>query len=870
MQHGNSTISKLPLLICLISQIWSLQSRFTPYSIIESFTEENIWLEPGVNQGAFLPYEIPKLHTEADHFQPYNLDQIEDGTYWNTDLPPQHGPSSNKLINPLAEEHLGVCGTTLLMDRSTISSYYDFHDPVKGCLHTHQRIHQRHHQDGSNLLHDSCYVKKSQSGMMTVQHEASVSGTEGSQKRSSEHLDNNEASLPSNDMVHETNFNYWDNLLNLYLNDIFARIPISSTENNLFGRASPRIISYTQDFLQDIQPYGHTRLPAASDGNTDTPGRDSRTYMDWAHVVGNVGAFHTPSNVLDKGSSVIHQTQSSNPRKKISIEEEVNNKLKDGSTILVDNSTHIGSLGDKTHPRKKLRMKKNLEKFQGVIEEYISGPVLPTSVTKNIAKFTGTKKHQHFSSITDNSRQISKDVFITSMREGNQVKEDKKQPGQSTLIMLKDIGDFYAANSLVFAHKVPIWFKLLRDDMMEISGQEESLRKAIQRAIECAHWWVTMSLFGLVSTNSNPEVDGSSLEEMLDCAWQLIQSIFDQWRYMRVKNMEPQMSCEVGDHWIEPQFLFGYLSKLQKFSTMSLKILKSIAARYNKEPNTSKIHMNNIRSLQDKLKMLYNKDMMAIKGGFYSRGSIGNLEFEEQRFHSGHRNCPWSLKSSNRARIVECRSISRAAKFLSPVGIDLCQKVHTFFVDLIIELIRNYKISNKIYPYPLLQIHLPDTVFENLKDQHESNMKTIVKAVSIAEYRVTVGFIGMLRSLYEKCSTEVQLNTIIGSGWDFLKTEFSKWKLLSFEEGTHSSFFTHSKRLSQEEKSYLDPKRTFQGLCKQTQDLSDTPLSLMYLKMLLRSWFDGASDPHVREALGDSIILKIRSCISCLELLKNP
>ncbi|KAH9814900.1 hypothetical protein DFH28DRAFT_969747 [Melampsora americana] len=753
------------------------------------------------------------------------------------------------------------------MDTSPALSHHTSRDPLQEGIQIHQRIYKINHEDGLNLDQHSFFGQESQSGISPSQMEPPSFGRAGNQERIFGHTHKHEATFPSIAIKHAVNAKHWDHDLDSYTDDILSTIPLSIHEYELLGWAPPTLDVPQNDVLQKHQFHGQEELARTPDKNDCTYDRRESADPKRTGEGDNMEAFDTVQE------SPKHQEKLSEGSKRLSIRHEDYDGITNTNDLIVDNSKRIENPKKKTSSRNKQTNKPKVKQSQGLMGKYIREVLPPISMTQTFDISTKTEKNQHAGFIAESSRTILEDVTIPTNTKKPRVKDDMT-PFETTVTMLKDIGEFYVSNSPMFAYAIPIWFKTLRDDMMKISGQEETLGRGVHKVIQSAHQWCTPSFFGLISIHNSPGLDESSMERILEHVWKLLKAIFDQWRYMEVKDMTLQIPAGVAkpNDWLEPRFLFGYFSKLHRFQDMSLQILKSILMRCQDVQNTLNINFDDIGALRKRVKSLYNKDMMFIQGGLYSRASIGNLEFDEMKSFSGHRKFPWTRKYSDRHKINACRSLSKAAKFLSPVGLELCQKIHKFFVELIIDLLNKYKFSNELGQYSRQQIHLHQTGVLEDRENHESNMETIVKAMSIAEYRITVGFMGMIRSLYEKCSTEPQMTSILDSGLEYLQKEFSKWKLLNFERGTNSIFDIHLKTSIQETKKkglLLDPRRSFKTLCMQTKDPSNTPILLKYLRMLLRSWFDTASDPYIQEALGFNFREKMRKSYSCLDLLED-
>ncbi|EGG09931.1 uncharacterized protein MELLADRAFT_60881 [Melampsora larici-populina 98AG31] len=863
-----------------------ISNPLTPSSNMETLLKENF-------QETYPFY--PALHTNSNHHQIFNDDWSQGGTHWNTN---PYGLASHQTINTPVEEDFealvppetwhslqkdvmcvhqnhGFHQTTLPPDRSTISSNYNFNPTPPSGPCTPQNIFEFCHEDGLQQHQNQYFGQVSHLGMREPNSDQPRAILERNQKKTSDLSHISQTSLERIGKDCEEDSTYWGNLFNPDIHDMISSMPLSSNECDLLGLASPRISSPTQHMIQQSQLPGQEGISRSSDEDINTVQRIRSTDPHGRSQGDTAGAFDTSYLLADQASPSIHHKELSKGRKRLLSGEKSPDKVTKRAKSLVDNSIEIEALERTAIPRQDQNTNPEV---QGVMNNCIGETFSSLSGMHNCDIPVGPGNNQDLIGGPDTLDEVSKHSNVPLIQKKNAMTNKFNFPGPSTVRMLKDIGAFHVANSPRFAFEVPNWFRNLRDDMMKVSGQEESMGKDIHKAIEGVHWWLTMSIFGLISIHCDPGLDSSSLDTILDHAWKAIQAIFDQWRYFGVEEMKFQYAPRVyerkQDDLLEPLSLFRYFVRLNKFPEMTTRILQSIIVRYNKDTNTPIVNITKVGQLQNKVKSLYNKDIMFIQGGLYSRASIGNLEFEGTKFHNGYKRNPWVPKSLDKKHIGAYRSISRAAKFLSPAGTKLCQRIHSFFVELIEELLNKYKSNNELHSYSTLQIHLDPTVVSELIDRaHESNMETIVKAVSVAEYRITVGFIGVIRSIYEQALTEAQLNILIESGWQFLQKEFSNWKLLSFEEGKSSIFFTSSKTTLQRrisEKSCMDPNKSFEFLCKVTKNLANYPIPLTYFNMLMRSWFQEDSHEQLKKIIGKAFSEKMRTFNSFIELLGKP
>lgn len=136
-------------------------------------------------------------------------------------------------------------------------------------------------------------------------------------------------------------------------------------------------------------------------------------------------------------------------------------------------------------------------------------------------------------------------------------------------------------------------------------------------------------------------------------------------------------------------------------------------------------------------------------GGFFSRQDIKNIAFPGIKF-SGE----YGGESSKQKSLPEwhktCMVLSHSAQFHSPMGFPLCQEVHSFFVSLVDHLLSSYKNTYGCdvsqagkYPQDISECSL-------IVNPHQITLNKVLKAISMAEYRLTVVFIGLMRVFLPK------------------------------------------------------------------------------------------------------------------------
>ncbi|EGG09781.1 uncharacterized protein MELLADRAFT_103871 [Melampsora larici-populina 98AG31] len=873
----------------MLPPAWALQARPTPSDKTDSLIEGKLWLNSGLYQEN--PALCPGLGTDQQNSPLHDVDWSQEMKNWCTDDLYSHGSATQQLTNSWFEEQLDVpvlpmtwptyhqnensylgkrSGSHVAspMDTGTISSHDGSNYAFKDDPHGHQNLYKPTNLDGFEHHQTLSLGPESQvpPRMIGLQSGPLTSGLNQYQETNSHPMKNYEGVLPSTDMAQGTPSIEWDHLGYPSLNYLPPRVPHSGAGSNLSGLTSPRTYTPSSEIFQYTQCPLQDHITRQLDMDMEKLNRHRNTYTTTGSQAETSGKIYTTTAVLDSFKPVITQIESLKGKKRLSGKEGDTYMVTKGGHSAIDQNREIGSLETITHPRKKQTKKQEVRQSQGVLD--ISKPSPSMSVAQNFNLYVGTRKNQNPISTPDTPGSVSKGIKEAP-------EEESMKRRESMLMMLRDIGAFHVANSPALSYTFPTWFKILREDMIGISGQDEMLQKAVHQAIECADQWIAKAFFGLILLKYKPESTKISLEEMVQRGFQFMQTVFDQWRHMEIKSMKGQTGTtrtETSDH-LDPSYMFRYFSKLIKARSMTLKVLDSIVVRWNRETkNIFVMPAVDRKKLYDEVKSLYDKDMMFIRGGLYSRAGFGNLEYEEINFQSGLRKHPLAPKSSERRKIEECRSLSKSARFLSPVGIEMCQKVHVFFVDLIIDLLKNYKISNQLDSYSTEQLHLPNNVAPKPIDENELIMETIVKAASIAEYRITVGFIGMIRLVYENRLKETQLNILIENGWEFLQKQFSKWKDLNFEEGGNLIFSKGSKLISWDERTGrlgIDPRNSFQALCIQSKSPANTPISMRYLTALLKSWFKDPSDSELKNSLGQ--LFKWKLCCSrfCLKFIQD-
>ncbi|EGG01016.1 uncharacterized protein MELLADRAFT_67300 [Melampsora larici-populina 98AG31] len=433
-----------------------------------------------------------------------------------------------------------------------------------------------------------------------------------------------------------------------------------------------------------------------------------------------------------------------------------------------------------------------------------------------------------------------------------------QRQSKEALVMLQNIGAFYVNNSPSLCISTTIWFEELKSDMIKNNSSENSVVKAVEHAMRLAHLEITMCFFGLMQIFAAKTVDQSSLGIMMQEGWRFIKDEFETWRDLdltrngleSIQNLQitkdphiPHKKLGVTASWEgfyvrgngkRPLSSFEYLSSLTQFTNIQFKFFRVLIDKWNQHQTVLKLGRQALGHSYSEIQTFRNLHVKYIHGGFYSRAGIGNLVFSGvklSRDNGVSSNEPQAVKTGHQI----CLRFSQCAQFHSPVGFDMCQDVHIFFVSLIEHLLSSYK---SVYDCDTSAAgkHIRSrTKHLSSSDQHQGNVQNIVKAVSMAQYRLTVAFMGLVRALYSKDVQDHTLQILLASAWDFLKGIFSRWRDFKFDQDLHTLFKVRSSNEDRMATNWEDPHRLFNALWKH-KDIARYPLQILGLKTLFQAW----------------------------------
>ncbi|EGF99869.1 uncharacterized protein MELLADRAFT_112321 [Melampsora larici-populina 98AG31] len=427
------------------------------------------------------------------------------------------------------------------------------------------------------------------------------------------------------------------------------------------------------------------------------------------------------------------------------------------------------------------------------------------------------------------------------------------------LPVLQRIGAYFVNTSPGLCYETTQWFEKLEKDMLENNNWDQSKAKLIYQAIKISHLKVTMCFLGLIAVFANSGGDEFSLDILLKEGWNLIKLNFEKWRPLNITDLNNSHIKTVTDFdstinfrkkkydWSNPEFRFHHLCHLKEPRKLTLDPVHHLILEWDKQRTTSQIFVTKFAWYHSQIQKFHDTYVKQRHGGFYGRGDIRNIAFKGVKVTG--RYVTEAPEPANITHWYEiCKSLSSSAQFHSPVGMALCQEVHSFFVSLIDNLLECYKGS---YQGDVSSdgkaLWEEDKELSDIKP-HKMIFERIVKAISVAEYRVSVIFIGLVRALYQKEQSEHTFQLILKSAWEFLEGIFTKWKDFQFDQKLHE-FFNGKVSISENSVvDYSDPEQLFHELLTY-QDPSVFCMPIHCAQSLLKSWnnhlaYLQKSDPH--------------------------
>ncbi|KAH9810546.1 hypothetical protein DFH28DRAFT_1033867 [Melampsora americana] len=475
-------------------------------------------------------------------------------------------------------------------------------------------------------------------------------------------------------------------------------------------------------------------------------------------------------------------------------------------------------------------------------------------------------------SLSDSEMDVNQRVLPSSVKE----LQTHGTPIRKIIPILQKTGVFYVNNSQSLAYKTTDWFDRLKNSIIKQNNCVGPQVNQVDQAIKFAHQKVTMCFIGLIVIFANQGGDQVSLEALIQEGWNFIQSEFGILEYLDLNfqkidkkgNRDPKCKNRIAqlknrlqtrERFYTSLSWFRYLSNMRKHKRIRAEVLYFLVSRWDQNRTTSKIEVKYLTTHQSKIQEFHDSYVKYNHGGFYSRQDIKNIAFPGIKFFGESGGEP-----SKRRLLPEwyrtCMKLSHSAQFHSPIGFALCQEVHTFFVSLVDHLLSSYK---DIYGCDVSSAEYPQekSIHSLISDPHQININKILKAISMAEYRLTVVFIGLVRVSYQNELQEDTLQILLKRAWEFLKGIFSKWKEFQFDQDFTRLFGERHQKMIYMTKTerraidWTDPCQLFIALW-QHQDILRYPMPPHGLHSLLDSWNHGLENSPIIQTNDPKIKIK--------------
>ncbi|EGG10829.1 uncharacterized protein MELLADRAFT_102994 [Melampsora larici-populina 98AG31] len=462
---------------------------------------------------------------------------------------------------------------------------------------------------------------------------------------------------------------------------------------------------------------------------------------------------------------------------------------------------------------------------------------IPPDTTTSIPKSSTNMEKDH-SMITENKLEPRHSASVIGFKfaEKSPITGFSRARSNRLVLALQRIGEFLVNSSSALCYETTIWFENLRQEMIKNNyDQEESAVDLIDLAIKLSHLKITMGFLGLIGVFANNGGNQYSLEMLLKEAWEFIKLHFEQWRNLNVNDKNENQAKRKDfnqDDWKDPILWFHYLSRLEQHSDLAVDSMYHLMDKWDDQRTTSRINAKPLLWYCSEIKTFHDSHLKHIHGGFYGRGEIRNIAFKGVKLSGKYAASPGASKEGSWYKIY--KFLSYSAQFHSSVGFDMCQEVHTFFVSLLEHMTKFQKgILNDDITYAVKRPRAKKV--SSYRNPADENVEKIVKVISMAEYRVTVGFIGLVRVLYQNELPVVTLSLVLKSAWEFLKGIFSKWMDFQFEKNLSLNLNRQSLIQHRITLDYTNSNDLFNVLW-QFQDVLHNPVPVHCLPSLFQCW----------------------------------
>ncbi|KAH9811246.1 hypothetical protein DFH28DRAFT_464390 [Melampsora americana] len=449
-----------------------------------------------------------------------------------------------------------------------------------------------------------------------------------------------------------------------------------------------------------------------------------------------------------------------------------------------------------------------------------------------------------------------------------EIRAAKGKPGRRTKQMLWKIGSFRVNNTPILCYEIPLWFQRLGENIKKNLPPNHIAIEMVPQAIHSAELYITTTFLGILSIHYNQVETTYSQEEVLKDGWEFLKIFFSSWERLHFQdnNVQQEIVQDKGKEFLDPHSFFGYLAGSGGISVISLQVFSNLVVGWNNTKHLLNIPGKHMNDMIQRALRFYNPEFIYTQGGFYSRAGIGNPAWEA--LHSLRRVESTKSDSCKFACKQTCQDLSQHAQFLSPQGFAMCQEIHTFFVSLIQNLLNSYKAIHQS-DIPKFEKETRSFLTSGRHLKNQSNMVKIVRAVSMAEYRVTVGFIGIVKVLYKDDVTEDELKIITSSAWEFLKVEFNRWTELDFREYKFKVLSSCPSETPGAVVSWVDYQTCFSVLWSWSMT-NNFIIPIQYVRYLIKSWSKSLPDLFIKSPGGSGFTVKKLPLKNLSSLLQEP
>ncbi|EGF97932.1 uncharacterized protein MELLADRAFT_113963 [Melampsora larici-populina 98AG31] len=524
-----------------------------------------------------------------------------------------------------------------------------------------------------------------------------------------------------------------------------------------------------------------------------------------------------------------------------------------GGCRLPDENTLSHTVIEETQTRKQsigLRQGSPQSDKHSVMESGLYSPTISNSEKwkKKLAKSVGTKQ-LNSQSISNNASlvkpremksQFSENLALNSSHKviykkrklsaipKHCISKTKTIPDSPNhLLSLQKIGMKNSSRSPILCYEIHEFFREIHEKIK--AHHEFSLEEgdSVRLAVRNAGGTVVMVFLGILKVFEGKGYGEDEVELLLNDGWSFMKDFYSNWNWAdRSKFGFGKSERYFSQGAFDPDFHLRYLKQIHKSINIPLTFIHSISLLWSKERKKSKIPRD-LSEHGQQIMDASNTDSHDIRGGLYERIGIKNHSFWGP---AQFLRTEWNIYGDkNSSSHLIWKLASNAAQFHTPAGRDVCEGLHSFFEGLVQKLHMEYNNLNGYHPSK----NLPDQADNVLSKKHLDNLSLIVKAVSMAEYRVIVPFIGIITILDRHALTVDQFQVLIQNAIEFVKDIFGKWEHLNFHPSNIHNLF-ECKRLTWRSHSKLrDSDTMFQTLFGY-EDKNGFPTQVILY--LLRLW----------------------------------